>query len=89
MRAAILAVLAIGAASAINMTPAPAQARELPFCMKGQGIADAHGDCSYATYEQCAASASGRYNYCDANPFYVGNAAPAPAPQRRTRNRAY
>jgi hypothetical protein len=87
MRAAILELLAIGATAAINVPPA--QARELPFCMKGQGIADAHGDCSYATYEQCAASASGRYNYCDTNPFYVGRPAPAPAPQRRYPNRGY
>jgi len=87
MRAAILAGLALGVTAAIDV--AHAQSRELPFCMKGQGIADAHGDCSFATYEQCAASASGRYNYCDVNPFYRGNAAPAPAPQRRTPNRGY
>ena len=58
MRAAILAVLAIGAVSAINT--APAQARDYPFCIKGQGYESYIGDCRFSTYEQCQATASGR-----------------------------
>ncbi len=81
MRRAVLAILVAGAAA---ISAAPAQARELPFCIKGQGVADAHGDCSYYTYEQCQAAASGRQNYCDANPFYTGGDAP---PVRRPRTR--
>ena len=71
MRAAILAVLAIGAVSAINT--APAQARDYPFCI---------GYCRFSTYEQCQATASGRMNYCDVNPYYQGDAAPTPRPRR-------
>jgi hypothetical protein len=80
MRAAILAVLAIGAVSAINT--APAQARDYPFCIKGQGYESYIGDCRFSTYEQCQATASGRMNYCDVNPYYQGDAAPTPRPRR-------
>jgi hypothetical protein len=72
MRAAILAVMAIGAVSAF--ATAPAQARDYPFCIKGQGYPSSLGDCSFSTYEQCEATASGRYNYCDVNPYYQGPA---------------
>ena len=83
MRAAILAVLAIGAVSAINT--APAQARDYPFCIKGQGYESYIGDCRFSTYEQCQATASGRMNYCDVNPYYQGadtSAATRPIPER-------
>jgi len=65
-----LAALAIGAAAAIGMVPDAAQARDYPFCIKGGGYEGGVGDCSFDTYEQCQATASGRDNYCDANPFY-------------------
>ncbi len=81
MRVAVLAILMAGAAA---ISAAPAQARELPFCIKGQGVDAAHGDCSFYTYEQCQAAASGRLNYCDVNPFFDGREAP---PVRRPRAR--
>jgi len=81
MRSAIFAALALGATAVFN--GAPAHAGELPFCMKGQGIDQAHGDCSYYTYEQCLMTASGRLNYCDTNPFYYGAASPQPRPRTR------
>ena len=75
MRSAFFAALVLGAAAALSN--APAQAGERAFCIKGQDIGSAHGDCSFDTYEQCLASASGLLRYCDANPFYMGYAAPA------------
>lgn len=87
MRAAILAVMmAIGATTMIDTTPA--QARDLPFCIKGQGYPSGLGSCSFWTYEQCMATASGRMNYCDANPYYQGSAAPDEPRQRRHRYRS-
>ena len=85
MRALLLAMLTVSAVSALDA--APAQARELPFCIKGQGYADAHGYCNYWTYEQCQAAASGRLNYCDANPFYNGPDPEDRRPRRRYRDR--
>jgi hypothetical protein len=55
--------------------------------MKGQNIPDAHGDCSFDTYEQCLASASGLRRFCDTNPFYTGYVAPASRRHRHRRHR--
>lgn len=84
MRSAFFAALVLGAAAALSN--APAQAGERAFCMKGQGIGSAIGDCSYDTYEQCQATASGRYNYCDANPFFQGYGVPQERRHRRHRS---
>jgi hypothetical protein len=82
MRVAILAiVMAIGATTTIDTTPA--QARDFPFCIKGPDYPSGLGQCAFDTYEQCQATASGRYAYCDANPYYQGNVAPAESRQRR------
>jgi hypothetical protein len=45
----------------------PAHAYQYPWCVQGRGIGYP-GDCSYQTYAQCMASASGRTNYCGRNP---------------------
>ncbi|MCB1412452.1 MAG: DUF3551 domain-containing protein [Xanthobacteraceae bacterium] len=81
MRATLLAMLVLGATAA--MSSAPAQAHELPFCIKGQGYAQAHGECRFWTYEQCQATASGLRAYCEANPFYVGGPPRHPRPRGR------
>jgi hypothetical protein len=70
MRKVFLAALAVGAVAVIGMAPDAARARDYPFCIKGGGYESPVGDCSFDTYEQCQATASGRDNYCDANPFY-------------------
>ena len=60
-----------GLAVAFAMSaPVAVQARDYPFCIKGDGYESSVGDCSFDTYEQCRATASGRLAYCDANPFY-------------------
>ena len=79
MRNTILAamtVLAAGAASISGSTPAAAY--DYPYCVQGRGIG-IPGDCSYQTYAQCMASASGRGLYCNVNP----RVAFGPLPQRR------
>lgn len=80
MRRAILALVALGAVAAIDATSS-AQARDYPFCIKGRDYLSPLGDCSFTTYEQCLATASGRYAYCDANPFY-NTAEQQPQPRR-------
>jgi hypothetical protein len=48
----------------------PAAARDYPFCIKGCDFGGGLGDCSFSTYQQCQATASGRDAYCDANPYF-------------------
>jgi hypothetical protein len=61
---ALLAGLAI-----VGSAPAHAVGSRYPFCMQGN---DAPGlsDCSYTSYAQCQATASGRFLYCVQNPYY-------------------
>ncbi|MDB5547247.1 MAG: hypothetical protein JWP21_694 [Tardiphaga sp.] len=66
MRGIVLsAAIAVAALSAISTTPAAA--RDYPYCAQGRGFG-IPGDCSYETYEQCLASASGRNLACNINP---------------------
>ncbi len=82
MRSALVAALVLGAAAVFSGTPAVAGERA--FCMKGQDIDSAHGDCSYDTYQQCLASAPAAG--ITATPTRstpasrAGCAAPAPSP---------
>jgi hypothetical protein len=69
MRKLFLAVAAFVAVTSIWIAANPVLARDYPFCIKGEGYTPM-GDCSFDTYEQCLATASGRSNYCDANPFF-------------------
>jgi hypothetical protein len=63
MRIALtISALAIGYA----MTLASADAREYAFCRLP------NSDCSYSTFEQCRAAASGTPGDCQRNPRYSG-----------------
>lgn len=61
----IAALLAAGAAILAGATPAAAI--DYPWCVQGRGVG-IPGDCSYTSYAQCMASASGRGLYCNVNP---------------------
>jgi hypothetical protein len=69
MRNFILAVLAAGGLAMASSAPAEAVGTRYPFCMHGDD-APALSDCSYTSYAQCQATASGRYLYCIENPYY-------------------
>jgi len=97
MRAALLALVALSAA--LTVTPAAAQPVDpgpfsfytpsgYPFCMRSLYDDD---DCSYRTYAQCAATASGIGLTCFANPAYAYAQGVAPQQPRvkRKRNRNY
>lgn len=83
MRGMALAVLAAGIVA--SAASAPAQAREYRFCVQSPetGIP---GDCSYDTYAQCRASASGRFADCGLNPWFAFS---NPERRRSRRHRAY
>jgi hypothetical protein len=70
MRVLLLAAAAVGAMVTISTMSTSAEARDYPFCMKGEHYLGGLGDCSFETYQQCQASASGRRAYCDANPYF-------------------
>ncbi len=68
MRKTILTMAALSAAAIITtVTSGPAAAYDYPWCAQGKGVG-VPGDCSYQTYGQCMASASGRNLYCNVNP---------------------
>jgi hypothetical protein len=67
------------------LAPMAAIARDFPFCIKGCDYGGAHGDCSFVSYQQCQATASGRLAYCDVNPYF--NAAGAGQSGRSNQSR--
>ena len=72
MRKAVLVLMALGAVCAIDA--APAVAGGMPFCIKGCDFGGGAGDCSFASYQQCLATASGRDATCAPNPYVNANA---------------
>src|ERR1044072_9233417 len=81
MRRVILALLIASGVAALGTAPAQAVGTRYPFCIQGDeqpGLSN----CTFTSYEQCAATASGRRLYCIPNPYYAGargsDAAPPP-----------
>ena len=72
MRKTVLALMAFGAVCAIDA--APAAAKDFPYCIRGCDYGSSLGDCSFSSYRQCQATASGRLAYCAANPYFSQNA---------------
>lgn len=52
---------------AVSGAAATAQARDYPYCLTSRGYGYP-GECSYTSYRQCMASASGRLADCVVNP---------------------
>jgi len=78
MRRAILALLTVSGLTALGTLPAQAVGTRYPFCLTGPeqpGLSY----CTFTSYEQCQATASGRQLWCIANPYYIsGSDADAP-----------
>ena len=87
MRKAILAVLAASGLAALGAAPAEAVGTRYPFCLQGDEY-PALSYCTFTSYEQCQATASGRFLYCIANPYYIGESEPPSAAYRPLRGRA-
>jgi hypothetical protein len=77
----MLAVASVGAA-----IPGVA-AGGLPYCIKGCDFGGGAGDCSFTSYQQCLATASGRDATCAANPYYNAKAELQPDRGRVSRRR--
>ena len=85
MRRSLWALIAIGVMAAIDA--APAAAVSFPFCIKGCDFGGGAGDCSFSSYQQCQATASGRDATCAANPYYNANAELLPGRSRLSRRK--
>ena len=83
-RAFLMLMVCCGASTSAAL---PAVARDYPFCIKGCDFGGTHGDCSFTSYQQCQATASGRDAYCDANPYYNAGAELRPPRSRNSRRR--
>jgi Protein of unknown function (DUF3551) len=80
MRHAMMAIPALlAAAAAMTAGAGPAAAFDYPWCIQGRD-AGIPGDCSYRSYAECMATASGRLAYCNINPRVAFG---QPRPQRR------
>ena len=88
----VIALLAIGMLAGFDASPAGAEnpAGDGAFCIRGftYGGAGGLGDCSFSSYAQCKASASGQEAWCLANPYYNGNAETQPGRGRISRRRS-
>ncbi len=88
MRRYLSILVTIGSMAAINTVPASASpAGNAPFCLKGCEVGgEGIGDCSFTSYAQCQATASGRTASCAINPYY-NSAEAQPARARYSRRR--
>src|SRR5262245_56393326 len=86
MRHFIATVLTVGSLGLIAAAPAQAVGTRHPFCLQGHDYPGL-SYCTFDTYEQCQATASGRFLSCIANPYYAG---PSDDPYAyRNRNRPW
>ena len=85
MRTVFWGLLVGCALSTLNALPAAA--RDYPFCIKGCDFGAGRGDCSFSSYQQCQASASGRDAYCAENPYFTAKAELQPDRSRQSRRR--
>ena len=84
MAKAILQVLAIASIGAVGPRAA---AGGLPYCIQGCDFGGGAGDCSFSSYQQCLATASGRDASCAANPYFNAKAEIQPDRVRLSRRR--
>jgi hypothetical protein len=78
-----LSLLAAGLYSSCGSAQVSTQ---YPFCLQGDDY-PGWSNCSFTTFQQCQASASGTLDECMANPWYRVDANTAqPSPQDRSEN---
>jgi hypothetical protein len=84
----LTALLSIGLLMGFDASPATAApAGDGAFCINGFNYDGGLGDCSYSSYAQCQASASGTANACLANPYYHAKVETEPDRGRLSRRR--
>ena len=76
-------MLGVAVTSLVLAAATPSHARDYKYCMY-RDMMDG-GDCSYETYEQCRASASGRIGDCRINPRWAFLPQPQPRAYKKYR----
>jgi hypothetical protein len=61
--------LAVGGLAVVGTSPAEAVGTRYPFCIQGEEYPGL-SNCTFTSYEQCEATASGRRLWCIENPYY-------------------
>ena len=91
MRWSLAALMVTGMLACFDVSPAAAEnpVGNGAFCIRGfvYGGGGGLGDCSFSSYEQCRATASGQEAWCLANPYYRANAEIPPGRGRASRRR--
>lgn len=84
MRGIALLALTAGASTLLSSSPVHAYGVRHAFCLQGDEYPGLSA-CTYDTYAQCLASASGRNLSCIANPYFGGPTIDPYAYQNRAR----
>jgi hypothetical protein len=87
MRNVALVLLAASGLAMVGGAPAEAVGIRHPFCIQGNdnpGLSN----CTFDSYAQCQATASGRFLYCVENPYYNPGSYPDPRGYRGPRTRS-
>jgi len=63
-------ILAVAAFLTVAGAAVPASAQDYPYCLQGKSYGYP-GNCSFTSYAQCAATASGTDSYCGINPRFA------------------
>jgi Protein of unknown function (DUF3551) len=82
MRHLVLALLAASGLAMAGTAPAAAFGTRYPFCIQGDEYPGL-SNCTFTSYQQCEASASGRFLSCIENPYYNAGVDPRPYRNRR------
>jgi hypothetical protein len=82
MRSIFLALAAAGGLVAAGLAPAHAVGTRYPVCIQGNEYPGLSG-CYFTSFQQCQATASGRFLTCIANPYYGGGGEPGVYRERR------
>lgn len=69
MRAFILAGIAAAGFAFTGTAPAEAVGTRYPFCIQGDEFPGL-SNCTFTSYQQCQATASGRFLTCIENPYF-------------------
>jgi hypothetical protein len=71
MRNIVLIALAVSGLALSGAHPAHAVGTRYPFCIQGNEFPGL-SNCTFTSYDQCMATASGRFLTCVANPYFAG-----------------
>jgi hypothetical protein len=82
MRGMFLTLAAAGGLVAAGLAPAHAVGTRYPVCIQGNEYPGLSG-CYFTSFQQCQATASGRFLTCIANPYYGGGGEPGVYRERR------